>query len=452
MAEQRPMNDWIDAELRVERAHDLYEKGRWAEAAAELRAAIEVNPLNASWHFNLALTLEAMDDHQRACQAYRSALKIEPNDLEALNCLGVNLTRAGGLQDALRCFERIEAVDATYEPGYCNRIITYTEMGDHDQAEVMFYLARQFKDHCALCCYNIGNSFYARKQYDRAISCYEQALAIDAEHPQARARIADAYWAKGMPDRAKQYYRAELRQDPGDVETLLDFGELLMEQGEYDHAGEMFRRVLEQVPDHAAAHFCVGELASKQGDPASAEEQFRLVLQIDRSYSGAHARLGELMLRRGKVKAAVKHLLAELKTCGEDLAMLQEVGQLLLESQQTRFANIVLQRLVRLRPQDAQAQHNLAVSYFMLKRIDEGILHCRRALKIRPDYALALYNLALAHLQKGQVPRARRYVARALTVDPRNDQVRRLCRKLGMTGLWTRLRSRLFGRPKPMRP
>ena len=100
------MNEWIDAESRAERAQDLYEAGRWAEAAAELRAAIDMNPYNPSWHFNLGLTLEALEEYTRACQAYAAALKLDPNDLETRNCLGVNLTRLGKYAEAMEQFHR----------------------------------------------------------------------------------------------------------------------------------------------------------------------------------------------------------------------------------------------------------------------------------------------------------------------------------------------------------
>jgi Flp pilus assembly protein TadD len=167
------------------------------------------------------------------------------------------------------------------------------------------------------------------------------------------------------------------------------------------------------------------------------------VLRIDRDFPGAHARLGELLLRRGRRNKAVGHLLAELKTSGGDPTMLQEIGQLLIEARHTRYANSVLRRLVRLTPQDAQAHHNLAVTFFLLQRLEDGIRHCRKALKIRPDYPLALYNLALAHMQQGSVSRARRYISRAITLAPGDERICRLSRRLGGAGLLMRLRKRL---------
>ena len=435
-----PTNDWTNAEARVQRAHDLYDEGRWAEAAAELRAAIDINPYNASWYFNLGLTLEVMEDYERACEAFKSALDLEPNDLEAMNCLGVNMTRQGKYSEALEYLDQIERIDPTYEPSYCNRIITYTEMGLHEKAELMFYLARQVKDECPLCLYNIANSLYARQEFDRAIDCWRQTLRLDEDHPQARARIAEAYWAKGDLNKAREYYQAELRRNGEDADTLLDYGELLMAMDRLARAEAVFRRALELDPQAAAAHFCLGELAAKRKRTERACREFRRTLQIDPDYPGAHAKLAGILVRGGRVQEAAKHILAELKHCGDDTEMLQELGQLLLDAHLTRYANSVLGRLVSLAPRDPYAHHNLAVSFFKMDRLEEGIRHCRRALKLKPEYPLALYNLALAHMKKGQIPRARRYAERALTIAPSDENIRQLSRRLGLKGFWRKLR------------
>ena len=52
------MNQWQDAEQFADRALDMYERGRWAEAEVELRKALQIDPDQGDWHFNLGLTLE----------------------------------------------------------------------------------------------------------------------------------------------------------------------------------------------------------------------------------------------------------------------------------------------------------------------------------------------------------------------------------------------------------
>jgi tetratricopeptide (TPR) repeat protein len=437
------MNDWMDAEARVDRAHKLYQKGRWVEAAAELRAAISTNPYNAPWHFNLGLTLEAMEDYTGAVDAFQAARDLEPDDVESLNACGVNLTRLGRYAESLACFEKIVNIDPNYEPAYCNRIITYTEFGQHDDAELMFYLARQIKDECPLCYFHIGMSFYNRKLYDRAIDCWNQTLRLAPDNPQTHARLGDAYWAKNDLTQAAFHYRQELDVTGPEPDALLDLGEVLLEMDQLDEAERCFRRALKASPQHAAGYFCLGELAEKRNDLRSAELCFRRVLSLDRNYPGVHARLGRVLLRTNRRQEAGKHILAELKRSGDDPHSLQELGELLIEARLTDRAHSVLSRLVELSPADAHAQHNLAVSCFMMDRLDEGITHCRKALKLNPEYPLALYNMALAYLHKGQTAKARRYTARAMTLAPNDENILRLSRRLGMNGFWSRLKTRL---------
>lgn len=439
------MPGWMDAEQRVQRAHDLYGKGRLVEAAAELQAAIDVNPHNGAWLFNLGLTLEAMGDHLRACQAYRKALAIDGDDIESLLCLGINLTRLSRYEDALECFEHVERIDPSHEPCYCHRITTYCEMGQHDKAELMFYLARLFKDRCPDCYCNIAASFYARGMYDHAVNCLVEALRIDPQFPQAHACIAEARWAQGKLDEARSHYESELRVGVDDTETLVDLGELLIEMNLAEEAEHAFTKALAKASDHAGAHFGLGQVALDSSKLSKAEMEFRLVLQTDPDYPGAHAMLARVLLRRQRFDAAAKQLLSELKMCGDDPATLQEIGRLFVESRRPGQANTVFRKLVRLNPLDAHARHGLAVSCFLLRNLDEGIMHCRRALKLKPDYALALYNLAVAHLHKGELTRARRYATKALTISPHDHRV---------LGLFESLRHRAvrFKLPAGLRP
>ena len=46
------MSKWFDAEEHADRALEMYERGRWAEAEAELRKAIALNPDQPEWHRN----------------------------------------------------------------------------------------------------------------------------------------------------------------------------------------------------------------------------------------------------------------------------------------------------------------------------------------------------------------------------------------------------------------
>lgn len=440
-------NEWAEAEVRVDRAHRLYDQGCWAEAAAELQAAISVNPYQAAWHFNLGLTLEAMEDHSAACDSFRAALEIDSQDVECLNCLAANVTRLGDYSQALECYKRIDEIDRDFEPSYCNRVATYTEMGDHETAELMFYLARQLKDACPVCSYNIGNSLYLRGEHDRAILCWNEALRLDPDHQQAHARLAETHWQCRQLDLAKVHYQAQLRIMPEDVELLLDYGDLLVEMDNNDLARRQYRKALKLAPAKPGAYVCLGELAMAEDHMEEAERMLAMALRLDEDCPIAHAKMAQALLRQERVQDAAKHLVVGLKNCKDDPAMLQEYSQILLEAQLTQQANRVLKRLVTLAPGDANARHNLAVTYFRMDELDKGMAHCRKALDIQPKYPLALYNLALAHVKRGEESEARSYVSEGLRLDPSNEALRDLTRQLDRgRGVLSWLRGRLFER------
>ena len=103
-------------------------------------------------------------------------------------------------------------------------------MGDFDKAEQMFYLAQQINPNCPLCYYNIGNSLFSRRNYKKAIWCWEKTLELEPTHPQINYRIAQGHWADGDHEAAKTFFLAHLRIEPGDIEVILDFGLFLLEQ------------------------------------------------------------------------------------------------------------------------------------------------------------------------------------------------------------------------------
>jgi tetratricopeptide (TPR) repeat protein len=429
------MTEWDDAESRVEKAHELYERGRWEEALNELKAAIAINPYNGSWFFNLGLTYDALDRFDEAITAYRKALEMEPEDVEILTALGHDCNRAGEYDEAIGFFQRVEAIDASFEPGYCNRIVSYSQKGDHDKAEEMFFLARQYKEKCPVCYYAIGNSLFDRGMFDRALWCWQQVLEIDPDHPRVHARIGDAYWAKGMLSEARTHFIEELRATPGDLDVLLDLGELLIEMGQMQAAAEKFRQVLELSPEESTAHYHLGELELQDGNLVDAMAQFRRVLRNDRTFPGAHLKIAHIYRQQGDRSEALYHANCELAQQTNDEETLLELGNLFMDLTQLGSAEVAFHRVLAGNSQNATARHDLAVTLMMAGRTDEGIEQARMALRIQPKHMLAMQNLALAYLSKKDFTRARFWLREALDIAPDDEQLKSLQTRLRISAI-----------------
>lgn len=420
------MSDWDDAERRVEKAQELFEQRRWVEALEELRAATSINPYNGGWFFNIGLTLDEMGRFDEAIDAYRRALDIDSNDLQALSHLGIDLHRVGNFDEALRTFERMETIDPSFEPSYCHRILTYGELGQHERAEEMFYLARLYKEHCPHCYYNIGCSLADRGLYDKAIYCWQRTLDLDESHAEVQLRIAEALWGKGELESARQHYLMGLRQDPGNTHTLLDLGELLCEMGRDEEAGEKFRRAIELAPEEPAGYFCHAQWLVRHRRDEDAIAAFGKVLQLDPTYPGAHLKLGDLHFTRRDLPLARKHLRAELLLRPQEPQVLMDLSNLLVDTGQNRAAVACLKRLTQADPQNISGWQNLAVAQFMVGRYQEGIASCHEALRLDPRNATVAYNLGLAYEHLRRYDEALTWVRIGLQTEPRDASLQRL--------------------------
>lgn len=428
------MSEWSEAEQRVARAREFFERGQWKAALSELRAAIDINPYNASWHVNLGLTLDEMGRHDEAIAAYRDAIELEV-DVHTLMFLGTDLHRIGRHREALDAFERCQQLDPSFEPSYCHRIHVYAELGQHEQAEEMFYLARLFKDQCPQCYDNMGVSLAARGLHDRAIACWQRALDLDGDLHGVHQRIARAYWIRGDLERSRRHYLQALHGQPTYIPVLIELGQLLLDMQSIEDAGAKFRHAAELSPDDPAAQYHFGWFHARHGQSGLAFEALARCLRLDPTYPAAHLRLAELYHKLSQPEPARHHTKAELALRPGDVPTLIDLGSLLIDLGELPTATLCLRQATAADPANAEAWHHLSLAHFTAGQYDKGIAACRRALGLRPKRLATLHNLAVAWDRVQRPRRARAIARRALRLAPTDPSTRNLSRWLGLRRL-----------------
>ncbi len=447
------MNDWLDAEHHVERAHEHYDAGRWDEAESELRHALSLNPYQAEWHFNLGLTLEAAGRYAAAADAFVESSKLQSDtsapDANAMLLAGVNLIRVGRAERALKWLDQAEQLEPMNVAIVVHRIEALTELERFEQAEEAFYLGQQIDPEYPELYLAMGEALAQTEQHDRAVWCMREAARLDPTLPRVRAHLARAYARIGRHERARQLYLQELRVDPGDAETLLDLGDLLRDMHRYDEAGEKFRRVLELHPDHAEAHFALGDLAEMTGNISDALVHFDVVLRLDKDYPTVRTRLASTMLDRGRDEdmPRIRDLLSkeiravltnnpstgsasesELRAADTRLSdeELEDLGRTLISAGMLPQATRIYMNLLERTPASHKAWHGLSVSHLEAGQYDDGIAAAKRSLEYRPSFVPAMHNLVLAYYRQGQPIRARYWLKQAMRLDSDDPQLRRL--------------------------
>lgn len=420
------MNDWFDAEQRIERALELSESRRWVEALAEIDAALEINPSNSSWLSHRGFLLDQLGRYVEAIEAYEQALEIEEDDRDLLFALATGYMNDCRMMQALDTLLRLTALYPDFEPGFCQQIIVYAELGQHDKAEEAFYLAQQIKDDCPHCFFNIGLSLADEGAHQRALRCWERVLEIDPEYEEVQGQMARAYRAIGELERAKELFLTEWRNDPGNVDLLCEFGELLVHMGDAKAGAAKFTHAIELSPDHVEAHAALADTLLLSGQAEQASKILERIGEIDKDRSGVAAKLGLAYLALSRFQVAREHLELALEESPSEATTLLALGNCLLHLGKPIEAAERFRRVIAVDGNRAAAFHSLGTCCLLTGDHDLAIEHCRRAIELTPEDPAPLVKLALAFLALGRFREAREAIDAGLKLEPHHDSLTQL--------------------------
>jgi tetratricopeptide (TPR) repeat protein len=429
------MNDWLEAEQRVERAQQLSESHRWAEALTELDAALAIQPTNAIWHAQRGYLLEELERTEEAAEAYQHSFDLDPDDREVALALGATLARLGRMGAALQILEALGQQHPDFEPAFCHRVYIYAELGRHEQAEEAFYLAQQIDDECPDCFFHLGTSLAARGQHDRAIYCWERVLDLEPAYIGVNRRIAQAYRAKGDRDQVREYLLRELRDDAGNVDLLFELADLALESGQVAAASAKLEHIIELEPHHRGARLALGRIWLRCGHPDRAlvcveglEAIQDAELDYDRCESDSLA--GEALCQLGRFEEARRRLESAIERGADDAPVMMLLGDCLLAVGKASDAADRYRRVLAIDAHNPFAHHKLGVCLLKSDRAETALEHCVCAVRGKPGFGAAMFSAAIAHIRLGQWRAAREMLARAAGSLEDNRPVRQVRKRL----------------------
>src|SRR5215218_6350603 len=129
--------------------------------------------------------------------------------------------------------------------------------------------------------FNRGQEAHAKKEYERAVELYEEALQVKPEFAEAEFQKAAALVAlKRVPEAEKSYRRAmELRRTWALPPAALGLM-LVRTPGREREAEPLLRRALELDPKNLTASVALAEMRSRAGDSAESATLWRRATEL----------------------------------------------------------------------------------------------------------------------------------------------------------------------------
>ena len=199
-------SQFLSSEEYDERAHQLYNEGRFDDALAVLREGLVLYPTSVELHVGEGYARLAREEYAWARRSFEEALTLDSEHEDGLAGMGETLLRFGQVDHARTNFRRI------LELGYQDDVELMLQVGralfrDNlvDDAAQFFDIAVQQEPGSAEAVSCMGYAQHRSGEDDAAISTLRRALKLDPDYTEARIYLANLLYDK-------QEYEAALYQ------------------------------------------------------------------------------------------------------------------------------------------------------------------------------------------------------------------------------------------------
>ena len=189
---------FMSSEEYDERAHSLYNEGRYDEALVVLREGLALYPNAVELHVGVGYARIAREEFAWARQSFEQALVLDNDHEDALAGSGETLLKFGQTQEALRIFRHV------LELGYEDDIELMLQIGRAlfreglvDEAKEYFEIASRQAPDSAEAVSLVGYAQHRLGDDDAAIATLRRALQLDNEYAEARIYLGNILYDRG---------------------------------------------------------------------------------------------------------------------------------------------------------------------------------------------------------------------------------------------------------------
>lgn len=253
------------AEGYAELSNALLVQGRDDAAMLSAQRALRLDGQNEVAHFVLGDIYFGARNLEAAAEAYQTAIRLNPEDIESLNNLSYvlrDLDRWDEAEAALRQAVTISA-DSRYPHIYVHNLGSLLSRQErYEAAEVAYREGIQaYPD--SFWMYNLLSRFLRRQgRVQESDAVFANALEMAADDAKAQLYIGSTHLWEGELDASEAILQTALVLDPYDPAIHSRWGELRMAQQDFEGAVDAYERAIELASDDSSL---VSRLSSDLG-------------------------------------------------------------------------------------------------------------------------------------------------------------------------------------------
>jgi tetratricopeptide (TPR) repeat protein len=368
-------------------ADSYAQAGRYDEAIATFRRALELRPTDADGWNDLGNVLALVGRAEEALAHFERALELKPDFAEAYSNYGHALQSVGRSDDALRQYRRALELKPNH-PGALNNLgAELAQRGEAAEAREVLERAVRVRPGDAASHDNLASVLRQLGRWDEALASHREAIRLQPDFAAAHANLGRTLVQAGRPGEALPHFERALQLKPALASASGHYAAALAAVGRVDEALSQLERAVAMSPSSAEAQLNLGVALAQAGRTEEAVERFAAALRLAPNFAPAHANLGNAFLALRRWAEAVPHLEAVVRLQPESAAAHLQLAVARVNNQELAAAVPHFETALRLNPRAADVRENFSQVLNALGRRREAFEQMEEAARLRRDGA-----------------------------------------------------------------
>jgi len=228
------------AELTLDAAVAAHKEGRFADAEAVYRAALERNPHDADAGNLLGVLCQQTGRLAESRRLLEGVIARNPLMETAHNNLGITLQAEGDAPGALEAYARAASLAPTYAEARHNLALLATDLKDYARAEAELVAALRHAPKMPELYLALGNVYLGVGRLDSALALYQTLLDLDPGHAIGHNNIGMVFSRLGLPLPAIERFDRTLALDPTYAEARWNRARQRLTLGDWERGWQDF--------------------------------------------------------------------------------------------------------------------------------------------------------------------------------------------------------------------
>jgi len=221
----------------------------------------------------------SVENHEQAKIKANNLIKKYPQKIELLKVIGIVFAQNKKIEDAIKIFKKILAID----PQSIDTII------------------------------NIGNAYYELNQLKKALVYLEKAKSLNSRQSEVYFNLGLVYEKNENLIKAISNYKQSIKYNPNNPDALINLGNIYLQNKDYDSARKKFEKAVSLRPNNPNLYHNLGVVLTRLDKLEKAIEFYNQAKKLNSKNPLTYYNLGFLFTKKLKIKESIGNYKESIK-------------------------------------------------------------------------------------------------------------------------------------------